>query len=70
MNWDLTTRRWHKAIVADAERTLGRPLRDYEKELITSRGGYMALEMIHDTVKTASRSELEAYLAQERKQTP
>jgi hypothetical protein len=69
MNWDLTTRRWQKAIVADAERTLGRPLRDYEKEFITSRGGYVALEMIHDTVKTANKSELESYLASERKAT-
>jgi len=66
MIWDLTTRRWHKAIVADAERTLGRPLRDYEKEFVTSRGGYLALEMIHDSVKAAGRSELESYLASDR----
>jgi hypothetical protein len=74
MNWTifktgLTTWRWHRAIVAEAERKLGRPLRDYEKTFITSRGGFVALEMIHDTVKAASPVELEAYLGSERKTT-
>jgi hypothetical protein len=70
MIWDLTVRRWHKAIIADAQKKLGRPLKCHEREFITSRGGFMALEMIHDTVKAASRNELESYLDSERKQEP
>jgi hypothetical protein len=65
---DLTTRRWHKRIIRDAEKTLGRPLQDHEKQFITSRVGYVALEMIHDTVKAASKEELERYLGSERQQ--
>jgi hypothetical protein len=30
-----------------------------------SRGGYIALEMIHDTVKAAERYDLESYLSSE-----
>ncbi|MCG3148588.1 MAG: hypothetical protein PCFJNLEI_02033 [Verrucomicrobiae bacterium] len=66
MIFDLATHRWHKAIIKDAEVKLGRPLKDYEKTFITSRGGFIALEMIHDTVKAAaSKEELEKYLASE-----
>lgn len=65
MIWDLTIRRWHKAIISDAEKKLGRPLRRHEKEFITSRGGGIALEMIHDTVRAAEKDELESYLSSE-----
>jgi hypothetical protein len=64
---DLTTWRWHRRIIKDAEKTLGRPLKDYEKYFITSRIGGIALEMIHDTVKVAGKDELESYLGSERK---
>jgi hypothetical protein len=57
--------KWQKTIIADAERKLGRPLRDHEREFITSRGGFIALEMIHDSVKAAEADELEIYLGSE-----
>jgi len=63
---DLTTRRRYRAIIADAEKKLERELKDYEKEFIKSRGGFVALEMIHDTVKTAGKGELALYLGSER----
>jgi hypothetical protein len=65
MKFDLTVRRWHKAIIADAEKKLGRPLKSHEKEFITSHGGCIALGMIHDTVKAAEKDELESYLSSE-----
>jgi hypothetical protein len=68
MKFDLTIWRWHRAIIADAQKKLGRKLKPYEKEFITSRGGFIALEMIHDTVKAAEKEELESYLGSEKKQ--
>ena len=68
MIWNLTTRRWHKAIISDAEKKLGRSLKRHEKEFITSRSGGIALEMIHDTVKAAEKDELESYLSSELEQ--
>jgi hypothetical protein len=64
---DLTIRRWHRAIIADAEKKLGRPLESYEREMITSRGGFVALEIIHDTIKALDQKELESYLSSEKK---
>ena len=37
----------------------------HEREFITSRGGFIALEMIHDTVKAVEKDELETYLNSE-----
>ena len=68
MTPDRTTKRWHRRIIADAERTLGRRLCEHELRFITSRGGFVALEMIHDTVRAAAREELVAYLASEREE--
>jgi hypothetical protein len=65
-----TIHRWHKAIIQEAEAKLGRSLTDYETAFITSRSGMIALEMIHDTVKAATKPELEVYLAAERQQHP
>ncbi len=62
---DLTIWRWHRAIVRDAQRRLGRKLTAEEKRFITRRGGCIALEMIHDTVKTTEGAELERYLNSE-----
>jgi len=67
MTMDLTIMRWHRVIIADAEKKLGRRLKGYEQEFIKSRGGCIALEMIHDTVKAANKDELEAYLGSELK---
>ena len=65
MNNEPIIRCRHKAIMADAETKLKRPLRDYERKFIVSRGGLIALEMIHDTVKAADADELERYLGSE-----
>lgn len=54
MKPDPTTQRWHAAIVADCEFILGRPLSSPEREFVVSRGGYVALEMIHDQVKSVA----------------
>ena len=54
MNSEATVKNWQKAIIADAEGKLGRTLEVHEREFITSRGGFIALEMIHDTVKAAA----------------
>ncbi len=61
---DLTTIRWHATIIRDAERALGRRVTKEEKAFVTSRGGYLALEMIHDEVKSLSANPegLERYL--------
>jgi hypothetical protein len=67
MNSEATVKNWQRAIVADAERKLGQPLAHHEAEFITSRGGFIALEMIHDTVKATERDELETYLSSERR---
>jgi hypothetical protein len=66
MKFDSTTKRWHRTIIADAEKKLGRRLKPYEKEFITFRGGFIALEMIHDTVKSVGKEELESYLGSEK----
>jgi hypothetical protein len=65
MNSERTVKTWQKAIIADAERKLGRPLKTYEREFITSRSGFIALEMIHDTIKASEKGQIEAYLGSE-----
>jgi hypothetical protein len=59
-------RKWQQAIIKDAEAKLQRPLLEYERRFIESRGGLIALELIHDTVKASDAAKLEAYLASER----
>ena len=66
MALDGTVRAFHRAIIADAEARLNRALKDYERRFIESRGGFVALEMIHDTVKAADALELKRYLGSER----
>lgn len=66
MNSEVTVRNWQKAIIADAAAKLERPLRDYEREFITSRSGFIALEMIHDTVRTSEQEDLTRYLGSEK----
>ena len=62
---DLTIRALQCAILADAAAKLGRPLTKRETTFVTSRGGFIALEMIADTVRAASREECERYLNSE-----
>jgi len=63
MNSEATVKKWQKAIITDAERKLGRPLHKHETEFITSRAGFVALEMIHNTIKALERDELGTYLS-------
>lgn len=52
--------------ILDLARTkLGRPLTETEERFVRSRGGFVALEMILDTVRAASPAELEKYLNSE-----
>ena len=44
---------------------LGRKLTAKEKQFVTSRRGFVALEMILDTVRAGSPVEIEAYLNSE-----
>lgn len=62
---ELTTYRWQRAIIKECKKKLGRVLTPVEKTFITSRGGYIALEMIHDTVKALEGEELVKYLNSE-----
>jgi hypothetical protein len=53
---------FRQTIVAMAQQKLGRPLTRKEQAFITTRGGFLALEAIRDTVTAASASELTEYL--------
>jgi hypothetical protein len=59
--------KWQAAIIRDCEKILGRKLREPEKLFISSRAGYIALEMIHDHVKALAEKpdHLERYLNSE-----
>jgi hypothetical protein len=65
MMLDLSTWRWHRAIIKAAEKKLGRRLSAPERTFITSRRGGIALEMIDDTVRTSGADELASYLNSE-----
>jgi hypothetical protein len=58
-------KKWHKTISKLCRERLGRNLTLREEQLITSRCGFMALEMIEDTVKSLAGGELEKYLNSE-----
>jgi hypothetical protein len=62
MNSEATIKNWQKAIITDAEGKLGRTMEDHEREFVTSRGSFIALEMINDVVKASTKDELETYL--------
>ncbi len=65
MNSEKTVRNWQKAIIADAAGKLGRSLTRAERDFISTRSGFIALEMIHDTIKASCKNEIEAYLNSE-----
>jgi hypothetical protein len=67
MDNERLVRRWHKAIIYESQKRLKRKLTEGELSFITSRGGFIALEMIEDTVKTLEGGELEKYLNSESK---
>ena len=55
-------KKWRSAIMKLCRERPGRRLTQQEKEFITSHGGFMALEMIEETVKSRAGPELEKYL--------
>lgn len=65
MNNKKLVKNWQAAIIREAEKRLARDLTDSERSLITSRGGFFALEMIEDTVNGLEGDDLVAYLNQE-----
>jgi hypothetical protein len=64
MDNEQLVRKWQAKIVNDCEAILGRPLDHIESTFICSRGGFIALEMIEDTVTSLAGqpAELHAYL--------
>ena len=56
---------WHAEILQECQKRLGRKLTPEEERFITSRGAFIALEMIEDTVKSIHGAELETYLNSE-----
>ena len=65
MNSWLAIRRFQREILRAATEKLGRALTEKEKRFVTSRGGFVALEMILDTVRAGSAVEIEEYLNSE-----
>lgn len=61
-NNDKMVRAWQEKILADCERILQRQLTDAETSFVRSREGFMALEMVEDSVSQMNPVELLAYL--------
>lgn len=53
---------WQTKILQICEQNLARPLLPKERKFITDTGGFLALEMIENTVTTLYADELSAYL--------
>ena len=62
MNNAKLIKKWHSTIIKLCQERLGRRLTQQEEQFITSHGGFMALEMIEETVKSLTGPELEKYL--------
>jgi len=58
--------KFHHAVIAVAIEKLGRELTEPEHRFVMSRGGYLAFEMIYDTVRSESSANVEGYLNIER----
>lgn len=56
---------WHKPLIEVCEQRLGRELTPVENQFITARRGFIALEVIGDTVKSLEGDELSDYLNSE-----
>jgi hypothetical protein len=54
--------KWHNNIIEICGEKLGRALSSKERQSITQHEGFLALEMIEDTVSHAQPNELERYL--------
>jgi hypothetical protein len=66
MREDPLVLKWQQTILSEAEAKLKRPLRDFERRFIVSRGSLIALEAIHDSVNAKDPAQLEIYLGSER----
>ncbi|MCM2266493.1 MAG: hypothetical protein NDI60_01820 [Elusimicrobiales bacterium] len=53
---------WQAEIIADCAHRLGRKLTPKEENFIRSCGGLLALESVHDMVKSLTGPALEKYL--------
>lgn len=62
---DNLTKNWHKAIIDQAEKKLGRSLCVAEKTFVESRLNYIALEAIEDTVRDFHGEKLAEYINSE-----
>lgn len=62
MNNKKTANAWQAKILVDCEHILQRQLTDVETRFVRSREGFIALEMIEDSVSQMSAMELTAYL--------
>jgi hypothetical protein len=65
MDNESVVKNWHKAIIDECQKRLGRELTNEETMFITSRTGFIALEIIEDTIKTLVGPELVNYLNSE-----
>jgi len=65
MNSWLAVRNFQREIIRVSTMKLGRKLTAKEKQFVTSRRGFIALEMILDTVRSGSPVEIEEYLNSE-----
>jgi hypothetical protein len=65
MNIERGVGTFHRIIIRAAVAKLGRKLTAAEKTFIASRTGFVALEMIHDTVRCDDRKYVERYLNSE-----
>ena len=62
---DKLTKKWHDKIISLVINKLGRELTQVELGFITSREGYLALELIEDTLKELPNESLVSYLNSE-----
>ena len=65
MNNRKVVENWHARILQECKNRLGRDLTASEEKFVTSRGGFIALEVIEDTVMSVNGAELETYLNSE-----
>ena len=65
MDNEKLVKNWQKNIVEECQKRLDRELTKDELIFVTSRGGFIALEIIEDTVKTLKKNKLEIYLNSE-----
>jgi hypothetical protein len=64
-NNEKTANTWQEKILVDSERILQRQLTDIETSFVRSREGFIALEMIEDSLSQMDSAELTAYLNSE-----